>query len=158
MPKFKREISAGGVIFRKSGSTLEIALTSRDDGQVWCLPKGLVDEGESLEQTALREVREETGLVGKLVQKIAETKYWYYSKWEQVRISKIVHFYLLECLRGNIEEHDFEVDEVRWFPLEEAKKTLSYKGERETMEKAELILHDLSSQSGCITKPVGGLG
>ena len=140
MPKFKREISAGGVIFRKSDSTFEIALTSREDGQVWCLPKGLINEGESLEQTALREVREETGLEGKLVQKIDEIKYWYYSKWEQVRIFKIVHFYLLECLGGNIEEHDFEVEEVRWFLLEEAKTILSYKGERETVEKAALIL------------------
>jgi 8-oxo-dGTP pyrophosphatase MutT (NUDIX family) len=158
MPKFKKEISAGGVIFRKPDSTLEIALISRENGQVWCLPKGLVDKEESLEQTALREVREETGLIGKLVQKIAEIKYWYYSKWEHVRISKTVHFYLLECLGGNVEEHDFEVDEVKWFPLKEAKKTLSYKSEREIVEKAEIILYNLPSQSGYITRPVGGLG
>jgi 8-oxo-dGTP pyrophosphatase MutT (NUDIX family) len=140
MPRTKREISAGGIIFRKSDSVVEVALTSRQKGEVWCLPKGLVDKGESLEQTALREVREETGLEGKLIQKIEEIKYWYYSKWEQVRIFKIVHFYLMECLGGNTEEHDFEVDEVRWFPLEEAKRILTYKSEREIAEKAELAL------------------
>ena len=106
----------------------------------------------------MREVREETGLIGKLVQKTAEIKYWYYSKWEHVRISKTVHFYLLECLGGNVEEHDSEVDEVKWFPLKEPKKALSYKNEREIVEKAEIILYNRPSQSGYITRPVGGLG
>jgi len=140
MAKTKREISAGGVIFRRGDLGIEVALTSPQNGEIWCLPKGLINKGESLEQTALREVKEETGLEGKLLQKIDEIEYWYYSKWEQVRISKTVHFYLMECVGGNEAEHDFEVDEVRWFSLIEAKKTLSYKGEREIAEKAEVIL------------------
>jgi 8-oxo-dGTP pyrophosphatase MutT (NUDIX family) len=138
--KVKREISAGGVIFRKGNIAYEVALTSRDNGKVWCLPKGLVDKGEKLEETALREVKEETGLAGRIIEKIDEVKYWYYSKWEKVRVFKSVHFYLMECQGGNVEEHDFEVDEVRWFPLEEAVKLLSYKSEREIVAKAEVIL------------------
>jgi 8-oxo-dGTP pyrophosphatase MutT (NUDIX family) len=138
--KVKREISAGGVVFRKSGATYDVALTICDNGKVWCLPKGLVDKGEKLEETAIREVKEETGLIGKIIEKIAEIKYWYYSKWEKVRVSKSVHFYLMECQGGNIEEHDFEVDEVRWFPIEEAIKLLSYKSESETVAKAETLL------------------
>jgi len=141
-PKIKREVSAGGVVFRKRNSLIEVALTSRQQGQVWCLPKGLIEKGESPEETALREVREETGLEGRLVEKIEEIKYWYYSKWEQVRVFKIVHFYLLEFLGGDTERHDFEVDEVRWFTLEEAKRVLSYKSERGIVEKAGLILKD----------------
>jgi 8-oxo-dGTP pyrophosphatase MutT (NUDIX family) len=140
MAKTKGEISAGGVVFRRGNSGLEIALTSRQNGEIWCLPKGLINKGESLEQTALREVKEETGLEGKLLQKIEEIKYWYYSKWEQVRIFKTVHFYLMECIGGNEAEHDFEVDEIKWFPIVEARKMLSYKGEKEVVEKAELIL------------------
>ena len=141
-PKIKREVSAGGVVFRKRDSLIEVALTSRQQGKVWCLPKGLIEKGESPEETALREVREETGLEGRLVEKIEEIKYWYYSKWEQVRVFKIVHFYLLEYLKGDTEQHDFEVDEVRWFTLEEAKRVLSYKSERGIVEKAGLILKD----------------
>jgi 8-oxo-dGTP pyrophosphatase MutT (NUDIX family) len=143
MPRTKREISAGGVIYRKIDSSVEVALTSRQQGQVWCLPKGLVDRGESLEQTAVREVREETGLEGRVIGKIGQINYWYYSREEQVRIFKTVHFYLLECLGGNPEEHDFEVDEVRWFPLEEAGRVLSYKSERETVEKAGVMLAEM---------------
>jgi len=140
MAKTKREISAGGVVFRRGDLGIEIALTSAQNGEIWCLPKGLINKGESLEQTALREVKEETGLEGRIIRKIAEIKYWYYSKWEQVRIFKIVHFFLMECIGGNPAEHDFEVDEVKWFPLDEAKEILSYKSERETLEKAEFIL------------------
>ena len=128
------------MIFRRHDSAFQVALTSLRNGEVWCLPKGLVDKQESLEQTALREVREETGLEGKLLHKIDEIRYWYYSRWEEVRVSKVVHFYLMECVGGNIEDHDFEADEVRWFPLEEAKRILSYEGERQVVEKAEFIL------------------
>lgn len=140
MLSIKNEISAGGVVFRRHNSGLEVALTSREKGKIWCLPKGQVEQGESLEQTALREVREETGLQGNLIQKLDEIRYWYYSKWEKTRVSKLVHFYLMECLGGNTKDHDSEVDEVRWYPLEEAKQILSYKDERQVAEKAELIL------------------
>jgi 8-oxo-dGTP pyrophosphatase MutT (NUDIX family) len=143
MSKYKREISSGGVIFKKTRGIFEIALTSRENGRVWCLPKGLIDEGESPEQAAIREVREETGLDGKLILKIGDVEYWYYSKWEKVRVFKTVHFYLFECTGGNIKDHDFEVDEVKWYSLEDGKKILSYKDEIGTVEKAELLLNEL---------------
>lgn len=154
-PPVKREVSAGGVVFRKRDSSLEVALTSRQQGQVWCLPKGLVEKGESREQTALREVKEETGLQGKIVEKIGEISYWYQSREERARIAKTVHFYLLECVGGNTEEHDFEVEEVRWFLLEEAKTVLTYRSERETVGKAESILMERGKTSALDSSSAG---
>jgi 8-oxo-dGTP pyrophosphatase MutT (NUDIX family) len=100
---------------------------------VWALPKGLVDVGESPAETAVREVREETGVDGRLVEKLGDVKYVYTRDGE--RIFKIVSFYLLHAGRGRIGEIDesmrIEVAEARWLPLEEAPRLLAYRGERE---------------------------
>jgi 8-oxo-dGTP pyrophosphatase MutT (NUDIX family) len=100
---------------------------------VWALPKGLVDPGESPAETAVREVREETGVDGRLVEKLGDVKYVYTRDGE--RIFKIVSFYLLRAGRGRIGEIDesmrIEVAEARWLPLEDAPRLLAYRGERE---------------------------
>jgi len=100
---------------------------------VWALPKGLVDAGEAPTETALREVLEETGVAGRLVEKLGDVKYVYTRGGE--RIFKIVSFYLLRAGRGRIGEIDesmrIEVAEARWLPLEEAPRLLAYRGERE---------------------------
>ncbi len=108
------------------------------------MPKGLVEANETPEETAIRETREETGLVGKPLGKIGEINYWYYSRRDEVRIFKTVHFYLLEFVSGSVADHDFEVDEVRWFPLEEAIGILAYKNEKEMAMKAGEMLSQLS--------------
>jgi 8-oxo-dGTP pyrophosphatase MutT (NUDIX family) len=99
---------------------------------VWALPKGLVDVGESPAETAVREVREETGVDGRLVEKLGDVKYVYTRDGEW--IFKIVSFYLLRAGRGRIGEIDesmrIEVAEARWLPLEEAPRLLAYRGER----------------------------
>jgi 8-oxo-dGTP pyrophosphatase MutT (NUDIX family) len=130
-----REFSAGGVLVRSVGGRPMLAAI-RPQGKragVWALPKGLVDPGESPAETAVREVREETGMDGRLVEKLGDVKYVYTRDGE--RIFKVVSFYLLRAGRGRIGDIDesmrVEVAEARWLPLEEAPQLLAYRGERE---------------------------
>jgi len=131
-------ISSGGVVFRPAGAGCEAALIRvvRADGHAWTLPKGWVEKGEDLEQTAVREVREETGLDAKILRKLGEITYEFYSKADRSRVHKTVHLFLLECLGGDTADHDDEVEEVRWFPLSDAVQMLTHKNERDVLEKA----------------------
>lgn len=138
--KNKVAVSSGGVIYRESQGSVEVAITTKANRRVWCLPKGLVEQGESLEETAIREVAEETGLTGEIESKIDQIDYWFYWKREATRYHKFVHFYLLKYLEGNPEDHDHEVEEVHWVPLPEAAAKLSYDSEREVMKKAQTII------------------
>ncbi len=129
------EVSAGGVVVR-GGDVVVIVPTRRAaNGQkVLALPKGHVDPGETAEQAALREVREETGMTGELVEQLGEVRYWYQRGGR--KIPKLVTFFLFEYRSGSDADHDTEVEEVRWLPLEEAASQLSYKGEREMVRRA----------------------
>src|SRR5712692_7999829 len=138
-------ISSGGVVFRPAGAAHEVAevaliRVARADGHAWTLPKGWVEKGEDLEQTAVREVREETGLDAKVLRKLGEITYEFYSKGDRSRIVKTVHLFLMEYLGGDTADHDDEVEEVRWVPLEDALVTLTYKNEREMLEKAMSLI------------------
>ncbi|MFQ5847410.1 MAG: NUDIX hydrolase [Candidatus Methylomirabilales bacterium] len=132
----RHQVSSGGVIYRQGPEGLEIALIGLKAGTVWALPKGLVEHGEAPEETAVREVREETGLTGRCVGKVGEIEYWFVDREARQRIHKRVHFYLIEHMGGDMDRHDFEVEEVRWVPLKDALTRLSYRSERETVEKA----------------------
>ena len=111
-------------------------------GTVWALPKGLIDPGERPDETALREVAEETGVSGRLVQKLGDVRYTY--TWESERIFKIVSFYLLRYRSGRLGDvppgHAHEIEEARWLPLEDAPRLLAYGGEREMAGKALAVL------------------
>ncbi len=128
-------VSSGGVIFRTANNVYEVALIST--GEFWCLPKGLVEEGETFEEAALREVEEETGLAGEIVEKIGEINYGFYRKRY---FSKTVHFYLLRQVGGSITSHDSEADDVRWFPLTNALQALAYPNEKKILAEAEKML------------------
>jgi 8-oxo-dGTP pyrophosphatase MutT (NUDIX family) len=136
----RREFSAGGVLVRRlRGRTMVAAI--RPQGKkagVWALPKGVIDPGERPEATALREVAEETGAEGQLVQKLGDVRYVY--TWAGERVFKVVSFYLVRYRRGRLGEVDpamrREVAEVRWLPLEDAPRLLAYRGERQMAEAA----------------------
>ena len=105
---------------------------------LWALPKGNIGPGEEPRDTALREVREETGAEGRLVEKLGDVRYTY--TWAEERIFKVVSFFLLRYTSGRLgdlpPETAHEVDEVRWLPLDEASKLLAYGGERKMAERA----------------------
>jgi 8-oxo-dGTP pyrophosphatase MutT (NUDIX family) len=132
------EISAGGVIYRPAKGETEVCLISTQGGKAWQLPKGLIEPGEEPEQAAKREVSEETGLHGDLVEPLEKIEYWYLwnEDGERVRIHKFVHFYLFRYTSGSTDDHDDEVVEARWYPIEEARKLLSFENERKVMELA----------------------
>lgn len=149
-PEIKKRVSSGGVIYRGSKGGFEVALVELKNKKVWCLPKGLIDKGEDPPTTALREVREETGLTGEMVDKIGHISYWYFLKDDMIRIHKTVHFFLLKYLRGSTDNHDHEVDEARWFPIDEAIRNLTYKSEKEIMQKARGMIKERIMETGDI--------
>ena len=137
----EREFSAGGVLVKRIRGRAVVAAI-RPGGKpegVWALPKGNLDPGERPEQTAVREVLEETGVRGHLVEKLGDVKYTY-TRRDGVRVFKIVSFYLLRAGRGRIGAIDeamrIEVAEARWLPLDDAPRLLAYGGEREMAAKA----------------------
>ena len=140
----EREFSAGGVLVRTiRGRTMVAAIRPRGKDRVWALPKGHIDAGESAAETAMREVREETGVEGRLVEKLGDVRYVYTASWEGrkgERIFKVVSFFLLRAAGGRIGELDdamrVEVAEARWLPLDEAPQLLTYDGERKMAAKA----------------------
>src|SRR5439155_18849931 len=136
----RREFSAGGVLVRRLSGGLRVAAirpAGKPEG-VWALPKGLIGPGERPEETALREVEEETGARGWLDGKLGDVRYVY--AWAGERVFKVVSFYLVRYSGGRLgdvpPDHAHEVAEVRWLPLEEAPRLLAYKGEREMAERA----------------------
>ena len=124
----KREFSAGGVVF-KNGNVLLI----KNPSGIWTFPKGNIEPGEKPEETAVREVYEETGVKGEIVDYIGEIHYWYTLKGE--RIFKTVKYYLMKYKEGE-PKPSWEVKDAKFFPIEEAKKLLKYKGDKEIFKKA----------------------
>lgn len=147
----ERQISAGGVVFRRGGSGVDVALISTVGGKPWGLPKGLAEKGESLARTAHREVREETGLDGRIVENLGHIEYFYMHKddtgFDAVsrRYFKIVYFFLMEYVGGDVANHDAEVSECRWFPIQDAVGALKYDDEKRLLEKAAKIINGITA-------------
>jgi 8-oxo-dGTP pyrophosphatase MutT (NUDIX family) len=126
-----RETSFGGVVVR--GDEV-LVITPVGKRRITGLPKGGPNPGESGEQTATREVREETGVTATVREPLGDVNYWYRRGGR--RVYKTVHFYLCDYVSGSTEDHDHEVENARWMPLEAARTALSYPGERALIERA----------------------
>jgi 8-oxo-dGTP pyrophosphatase MutT (NUDIX family) len=133
-PPTVREFSAGGLVVRRFRGRAWVACIRVRGGTVLALPKGHIDPDESAAETAVREVREETGLEASLVEKLEDVRYWY--RRPDARVFKVVSFFLLRYRSGSVRNHDHEVDSVEWVPLDEAPRRLSYRGERQVAEAA----------------------
>jgi len=131
----EREFSAGGVLVRNMRGQPFMAAVRVKGGTVLALPKGHIDPGESAAEAAAREVREEAGVEGTLVEKIDDIRYWYAR--EGMRVLKVVSFFLFRYRSGSVRDHDHEVDSAEWVPLAEAPKLLSYRGEKQVAAAAQ---------------------
>lgn len=133
----RTEVSAGGVVYRLQGGEVEVILAARRTRRgdlAWGLAKGGIEAEETPEQAAVREVREETGIEAEIEESLGETRYFYV--WEDVRIRKTVHFFLMRATGGDPNDRDDEMEDVKWFPLERALKRAAYRGEREVLGRA----------------------
>ena len=130
------EFSAGGVVVNEDNEVVVIVPTRRsaDGSKVLALPKGHPDGRESAVEAALREVREEAGVQAEVVETLGEVRYWYQRGGR--RIAKVVEFFLLRYVSGDVDDHDHEVELARWVPATEAVETLTYAGERDMVRRA----------------------
>jgi 8-oxo-dGTP pyrophosphatase MutT (NUDIX family) len=134
-PPLLREFSAGGLVVRRMRGRPYIAAVRVKDGTVLALPKGHIEPGESGAETAVREVREETGLDSRLVEKLDDIRYWYTR--DGARVLKVVSFFLLAYRSGSLRDYQREeVDGAEWIPLEEAPQLLAYRGEQQMARAA----------------------
>ncbi len=139
----KREFSAGGIVFNNQGQVL---LTQHSQNHHWSFPKGWIDAGETPEQAALREVREEGGVVAEITGKIGYSKYTYtlhgparnatHSVAGGEKIFKIVTYFLMKYLKGDPKDHDWEVEDIGWYEPEAALKKLSFSQDKVLLKKA----------------------
>lgn len=158
-------VSAGGVVYRQREGRIETVLCGRclpsgakaampnDDGPSdsadpqgeeirWSLAKGTPDQGETIEETAIREVQEETGLDVEVQSPIGSINYWFTDRGGSIRYHKTVHFYLMAPVGGNTEDHDPEFDVVKWFPLDEAMETVAYPNEAGVLRQARELISE----------------
>ncbi|MDR7302033.1 8-oxo-dGTP pyrophosphatase MutT (NUDIX family) [Haloactinomyces albus] len=133
------ETSAGGLAIDQAGShAVIIGRLDRRRRLLWSLPKGHIEPGESPEETAVREVAEETGIIARVTQPIGAIDYWFVA--DNRRVHKTVHHFLLEAVGGALSDEDVEVTEVAWVPLGELDEVLAYADERRLVRHAVALL------------------
>lgn len=136
----RRAESFGGAVIRTIDTGPEVALirTRNLKGrQVWTLPKGTAEEQEAPEDTALREVLEETGIEAQIIEPLEDITYWFVVAAEQARYRKTVHYFLMRAVGGDTARHDDEVDEVRFVPVHEAARLVTYPSDRKVLKRLE---------------------
>ena len=133
-----RATSAGGVVYRHVDGRIQVALAHRRNPTLWALPKGTPDSGETVEETAVRETREETGLQVEIERQLSSIRYFFVRG--STRFHKTVHFFLMRAVGGSPDEHDHEFDEVRWLDIPEALALMTHATERSVVEEAATML------------------
>lgn len=148
----KFEFSAGGIVYKKNPSVgsgqagFSVLLGKHSQHKGWVFPKGLIGDnhkGESKEQTAIREVKEETGAIGEIKEALEPITYWYVFEGEKRK--KTVYYFIMRYMGGDITDHDFEMEEVEWYTPEKVLETLTYKSEKELFEKALPKIEELAT-------------
>jgi 8-oxo-dGTP pyrophosphatase MutT (NUDIX family) len=129
-----QDVSAGGVVVREGTNGPDVALVGRGKPLRWGLPKGGIEAGETIDTAALREAREETGLEVRLLAPIGDIQYWFATR--SVRHHKTVHFFLMEAIGGDVQNHDWENDEAAWFPIAEALTVMAFPNEIAMVRRA----------------------
>ncbi|MFN8555873.1 MAG: NUDIX hydrolase [Dehalococcoidia bacterium] len=129
-------VSAGGIVYRIGANGPEVVLCGRLAEGLWGLPKGTPHKEETIEETARREVREETGLDVQIERKVGEIEYWFSRPDQGKRFHKRVHHYLMAPVGGDVSLHDHEYDMVRWFPAGEAQQRLTHENEAQMLRRA----------------------
>ena len=138
----KHEVSAGGVVYRKFEGKLQVLVCKHSGYHKWVLPKGRVEDGEALKQTAMREVKEEVGVSATIVGKIEPAESYVYT-FNGEQIAKDVQYFLMAYESGDEQQHDFEMEDVRWVSLTEAIALMGYDGAKSVLEKAATLLAEL---------------
>lgn len=136
------EFSAGGVVFKKADfGKIEILVARHSQHHGWVFPKGLIgdkQEGESKENTAIREVKEETGVDARIIHPLTPVTYWFAFKGEKIK--KTVYYYIMEALGGDITQHDSEMEEVGWIVPHEVTDRLTYSSDKKVWQEAKTYL------------------
>ena len=141
-----RVVSAGGLLYRQRDDGIDVVLAGRrrpNGEMVWGIPKGHVEAGESARETAVREVREETGMMGEIEAELGDIEYTYVARDAGPRgrrVSKQVYFFLMRTLGGRFDDRDAEMDAVRWFPIRAAEAAMAYENERTLVRRAQALI------------------
>ncbi len=134
----KFEFSAGGVVYKKEGRKTFVLVAQHSQHHGWVFPKGLIDKGEKKEETAVREVEEETGIKAKILKPLKPIEFWYVFEGEKIK--KRVYYFLMEATGGNTENHDNEMENVEWLPEDKVEERLTYKSEKEVWEEVRKLI------------------
>ena len=134
--KSREEISAGGVVYRQTPNGIEVLICRTSTSQKWVIPKGLIDPGEQVQQTAVREVREEVGVNARIIMPLDPAEHYVFTR-ENTRIYKTVHYFLMEYVSGSEADHDHEMEMVIWVPLDHAIERVSYDSARSVLQRAK---------------------
>jgi 8-oxo-dGTP diphosphatase len=137
----KFEFSAGGIVYKKEDNKIFILVAQHSKHHGWVFPKGLIGDhikGEKKEETAIREVEEETGVLAKIIKPLTPVTYWYVFEGEKIK--KTVYYFLMEYVSGDIKEHDFEMENVEWLPVDKVMERLTYKADKQVWKQAETML------------------
>ena len=141
------EFSAGGVVFNKTkneNSDIKVLVAQHSQHHGWVFPKGLIGDhvkGEKKEDTATREVKEETGVLGRIVKELIPVTYWYQFEGEKIR--KTVYYFLMKYVSGDTKDHDHEMENVEWIIIDEVEQRLTYKSDKTVWQQAQEMLKSL---------------